>query len=442
MESDYVNRMPLSVLFQVFENVLDIDDIIEWASKPNNLRTSLMVVCKNWEYAIKASVQVVSLNKRNARLLEKYHSQFLSLHTVSISNPDLYPTIIPLLGFLFQYLPAFKILDISVSQLSDENAILLSKELPIASRLNTLSLGFNDFGDEGCVAIIEAIKNLNIERLSFTNCSMGEDSLEPLGSYLKSTKTLKKLDWSYNDIGYIGAVSLARGLRENSTLTKLKLRKCSIEGYAALGIGDVLKTNKSIKKLDLRDNEMGDQGASNIAEALLVNPIISSLKISNNEITDIPSLRRVLEVNYTLSVLDLSMNILSSDFITSLSHGLVANKSLTILRLANCKIDNKGLALLAFSVNHNTTLQTLDISENKIRELDGVMSIVSIVQQGNGLKGLKVNKNKLGTDGIEIVKALKSKQVLQLLEKKGCSLFVSSVLKENKQNPKPPRVLN
>ena len=104
--------------------------------------------------------------------------------------------------------------DFSGWGLKPADAQLLAFDLKFSSPLKSAKLGYNDIGDEGVIAISEALK---------TNSTLTELGLK---SYTDST----------NKIGPAGAQALADMLKVNSALMRLNLRGNSIgaEGAAAM----------------------------------------------------------------------------------------------------------------------------------------------------------------------------------------------------------------
>lgn len=79
---------------------------------------------------------------------------------------------------------------------------------------------------------------------------------------MRSYSPLLKIDLSFNDIGEDGAVAIAEALKENATLTSLSLHS-SVEGSVLkprllesglTRLAQALETHKAIVTIDLRDN--------------------------------------------------------------------------------------------------------------------------------------------------------------------------------------------
>ena len=91
-----------------------------------------------------------------------------------------------------------------------------------------------------------------------------------------SNTALKKLDLSGNDVGDVGAISLAQALHSNSSLDFLDLSLNCIGDSGAKSFAEALHHNSTITHLDLSGNEdIGEEGVHHLIQALTVNDSIS-----------------------------------------------------------------------------------------------------------------------------------------------------------------------
>ena len=77
---------------------------------------------------------------------------------------------------------------------------------------------------------------------------------------LRSQKTLRTLDLSYNKAGGKGASGFGRGLSQNQALRRLDLSDNALWGDAAASIGSGLAVNAALEELILDRNNVGDYG--------------------------------------------------------------------------------------------------------------------------------------------------------------------------------------
>ena len=84
---------------------------------------------------------------------------------------------------------------------------------------------------------------------------------------------LKSAKLGYNDIGDEGVIAISEALKTNSTLTELGLESLrssrnKIGPAGAQALADMLKVNSALTSLNLQDNNIGVEGGKAIAEVL------------------------------------------------------------------------------------------------------------------------------------------------------------------------------
>ena len=84
---------------------------------------------------------------------------------------------------------------------------------------------------------------------------------------------LKSADLGGNDIGDEGVIAISEALKTNSTLTELGLGSSSrstnkIGPAGAQALADMLQVSSALKVLDLADNDIGKAGAAALAAVL------------------------------------------------------------------------------------------------------------------------------------------------------------------------------
>ena len=84
---------------------------------------------------------------------------------------------------------------------------------------------------------------------------------------------LKSANLGMNGIGDEGVIAISEALKTNSTLTELGLQSKwdstnKIGPAGAQALADMLKVNSPLKVLNLYDNQIGDEGAKALAAVL------------------------------------------------------------------------------------------------------------------------------------------------------------------------------
>ena len=93
--------------------------------------------------------------------------------------------------------------------------------------LESVSFSKNRIQDEGCAAIIAALKgNSSIQTLKLDQCAAGDATCAALADVLASSKTLKSVGISSQFITKAGGDKVAAALKGNTTLKELRYSMC------------------------------------------------------------------------------------------------------------------------------------------------------------------------------------------------------------------------
>ena len=192
---------------------------------------------------------------------------------------------------------------------------------------------------------------------------------------------------------------ISESLHFNTHLTKLQLTEmsltCTDENSSALT--KMLEVNKTLTHLNLSWNKLSDSGARCIFQGLQHNATLVYLDLSFTGISatkdNAQALTRMLLVNNTLKHLNLSWNTAISDSgARCIFQALHVNSSLVHLELSDIGITDKGAIFIAQALNSNHSLQTLDISFNDIDD-DGFAIIAKSLELNNSLRKLDFTQN-------------------------------------------------
>ena len=109
--------------------------------------------------------------------------------------------------------------------------------------------------------------------------------------------------------------------------------------------------------------------------------------------------------NDLLTKLDISRNHLQSETSRdSLCQALQAMNHLTHLNLHRCKLMNDGIETICNALNGRVPyLESLNLSDNEIRGVDGAQHISTLIQGHLALKVLCLNENRIESNGAESI---------------------------------------
>ena len=105
----------------------------------------------------------------------------------------------------------------------------------------------------------------------------------------------------------------------------------------------------------------------------------------------------------TIKKLVIQSSLLTPDDILSFSSQLSTNKSLTILNLTRGSMRDDGVTALTQSLQHNKTLESLDLSYNPGITSASALSLAKLLLTNNTLTDLDLSHSSIDTDGVMIL---------------------------------------
>ena len=303
-------------------------------------------------------------------------------------------------------------LKLDLSGISEEGAKHIAFHLKQSPTISALRVSNCD--EHGVLHIVEALQtNSSLTELhlvdSLLNLNMQTSSA--LTKMLQINRSLKHLHIS-NDAEYIAEFDLSgsadlvfcgifEGLQQNAILAKLSLCENGISATdpdTARSLIKMLQVNTSLTHLDLSYNSLSDSGARCIFEVLEHNTTLVSLSLKGNNITatdpdTASSLTKMLQVNKTLTHLDLSCNQLLSPMISCIFRVLIEhNTTLLHLNLCNTAITDDNAMYIGQALNCNCSLQALNIDYSSLSD-EGIRFILESLLCKTTLKELHVSIN-------------------------------------------------
>jgi len=179
-------------------------------------------------------------------------------------------------------------LDLSNNFLVQQSMDTIGFLLENTSTLKTLKLDFNPLGTEGSLALSEALKNakeLKLHALSMEKCNIGDKGAVAISNAFEDMRSLREINFSWNDIKKQGIVSLCRGLAFNEKIQILKVEGNYINdpcAYSALA-----KVSRGLKYLSILacgDACLGNSGIKGILSSLGSSDHLLELHIEYNDV--------------------------------------------------------------------------------------------------------------------------------------------------------------
>ena len=230
---------------------------------------------------------------------------------------------------------------------------------------------------ENCVEFFRALNNSGLKVSKLNVQDLTDQTAEHFAVGLAESQSVKALDLRVNSITSTGAVSIFRSLEHNTSLEELDLSENSqlAEGDSeAVGcaIERMLIVNRTLKVLNLygcRTNKVASCFANGLAQNHSVRKVI--LRSNNISSAVAVSIFKSLEHNTSLEELDLSENsqLAAGDSEAvgcAIERMLNVKRTLKVLNLSGCNVTDPIVKHILTGLTKNTSLVTLNIGSPKL----------------------------------------------------------------------------
>ena len=326
----------------------------------------------------------------------------ISLVTLVMSSPELSVTCAV---SLFQQMTTHPTLSITVGKVN-----VLGVGRVKMDRGTMVWCVTGDLIPKNCVEFFTALNNSGLKVSNLNVQDLTDQTADYFAVGLAESQSVQALKlshsfWEKKSISSNGAVSIFRSLEHNTTLEELDL-----SGNRQLGEGDseaagcaierMLNVNRTLKLLKLAKCGFTSEVASSFSNGLAQNHSVSKMILHSNNIgsAGAVSIFRSLEHNTSLEELDLSQNrqLAEADSEAvgcAIERMLNVNRTLKVLNLSGCNVTDSILKCILTGLTKNTSLVKLDMELSKL----SVTSAVSLFQQMTTLSRVHVGEvNVLG----------------------------------------------
>ena len=210
----------------------------------------------------------------------------------------------------------------------------------------SLDLSNNKLSDESLVNLLLDIQDYPIARLNLRKNRLTDASISALGGYLRKNTALSSLNLSGNALGDRGACILATHLKQRSGLDDLNLEKTGIQAEGAACLLQPDASHTLPKELWLGSNHLA--GLSNMDDNPLSDKSLHVLHLDNCNLDDKASysLAALIKHFKVLKQLNTSDNSLSDDAIAAFSQAVLDHDQLSIWNMQYSIVTDRGEAQL------------------------------------------------------------------------------------------------
>ena len=235
------------------------------------------------------------------------------------------------------------------------------KKIPNSSKKYSLSLG----------KFVKTLNMTELQVLVLQNVSIDSQNTVNMFRSLEHNTSLEELDLSGNsqlaegDSEAVGC-AIEKMLKVNKTLKVLNLSRCTLTNEVVSNFANGLAQNNSVRKVLLHSNYIGSAGAVSIFRSLEQNTSLEKLGLSRNrQLAEDDSeavgcaTERMLNVNKTLKVLNLSHCNVTDPIVKHILTGLNKNTSLVTLNMSSPKLSGSCAVSLFQHMTTHPTLSTV-----------------------------------------------------------------------------------
>ena len=252
---------------------------------------------------------------------------------------------------------------------------------------------------ERCLEFFRAINDSDVTVSKLKVVDLTDPTAVHFAVGLTESQSVKALDLRANSISSTGAVSIFRSLEHNTSLEELDLsenRQLAEGNSEAVGcaIEKMLNVNRTLKVLNLSGCELVTEVVTHTAAGLAHNASLTELNIRRNNTIgkEWVHVFKALCNNTSLKKLNISYNHLEMEGSEALSEMLSCNRSLTELSIGGCHIFKAELREIARGLLQNTSLKKLDISHNHNLEEEGSVALAEMLSCNKSLTELSLEE--------------------------------------------------
>ena len=261
------------------------------------------------------------------------------------------------------------------------------------------------------------LSQLRILILAIRSSAMKLDSLLPHLS-------LESLTINGYEDSTLDCVALEHHLTNTPTLKHISISNFECNASGLLVLARTLHDHPNLHEKELEkvyiSRIKGDDEAQDLAQLYNEYPNMVNwtdlVKVTGISDARAVALAQALHHNSTLKTLDLSNNSISDAGAVALAQALHHNSTLWKLHLSNNSIGDAGAVALAQTLHHNSTLKTLDLSNNSISDA-GAVALAQTLHHNSTLKTLDLSNNSISAAGaVALAQTLHHNSTLMTLD--------------------------
>lgn len=213
---------------------------------------------------------------------------------------------------------------------------------------------------------------------------------------LQYNQTVTVLTLTDNFLSLDACYHLSQMLTYNSTLSELNLEGCRIGSEGMLNLEAGIKLSRCLVKINLSRNNLLEEGGEIFAKGIYEGATITEVSLSKNELgpRTAVALAEALQYVNTITHLDLSWNNFFTPGPTAKLFDLLAeSRVLKELNLSWNAIEGFRAATSLSAITLVPTLQSLDLSNNRLRDTDVITVLIQNLHKAKRLQNFNLSNN-------------------------------------------------
>ena len=284
-----------------------------------------------------------------------------------------------------------KVSNLNLQHLTDQTAEHFAVELAESQSIRALKLKYCNITSAGAVSIFRSLEhNISLKLLGLSwNSQLAEDDSETVGCALERmlnvNKTLKRLNLNGCNITDPIVKHILTGLTKNTSLVTLNIESPTLSGSCAVSLLQQTTTHPTVS---ITVGEVNVMGVGRVKMKMDRGSLLCDIGYTIPE--NCVEFFRALN-NSGLKVSILYVQHLTDQTAEHFAVGLAESQSVQALKLEHCNISSAGAVSIFRSLEHNTSLEELDLSENRqLAEVDGEAVGCAIDRMLNVNRGLEI----------------------------------------------------
>lgn len=267
------------------------------------------------------------------------------------------------------------------------------QNLDLGIRLGLISIRTTQMHTQKSVdVLVETIQcSTKLTELTLCGYNMDEDAMKQFIEAMQYTRSVTKLKLEYTGMSRL----IPLLIQNNIQLVSLDVAGHAMNYERASHLENYIEHATRMQSLDLSNNRIDDSDMTTLSHALKNNNTLTKVNLSNiNSFGTMGciSLSNTLKHKRKITDINLSGNVIRSNDAAALADAFKHNEVITTLSLVGCRLSDEQARLLANAFKYNVAIREVDLSYNSIGD-DGAIALADAIQENKNITALDLHFN-------------------------------------------------